>query len=142
MEWLLLEKVFEGLARVGVARGSGGRRGAGSVRLSIRGWRGIFFDGHAEFVEGTGVLCVLRRDAFLDGLGAFELRAGIEKAALLAAMQFGLALGTRSAGIESGCEDGAAIGTARARDGADHSGCTGTELIGAARSASGRLAVV
>src|SRR5258707_15798335 len=85
---LLLEKVFEGLASVGVARRSGGRRGAGSVRLSIRRWRGIFFNGHAEFVEGTGVLCVLRRDAFLDGLSAFELRPGIEKAALLTAMQF------------------------------------------------------
>jgi len=46
-------------------------------------------------------------------------------------MQFGLALGTRSAGIESGSEDGAAIGTARACDGTDHAGCAGTELIGA-----------
>jgi len=130
------------LASVGVARRSGGRRGAGSVRLSIRRWRGIFFDGHAEFVEGTGVLCVLRRDAFLDGLSAFELRPGIEKAALLTAMQFGLTLGASSVGIESGSEDGAAIGTARARDGADHTRRARAELIGAARTASGRLAVV
>src|SRR5260370_38353782 len=128
MEWLRVEKVVEGLARGGVARGSGGRRGAGSVRLSIRGWRGIFFDGHAEFVEGAGVFCVLRRDAFLDGLGAFELRAGIEKAALLTAMQFGLALGTRSAGIESGREDAAAIGPTRAREGACPPGSPGTDL--------------
>src|SRR5258705_11512431 len=111
MEWLLFEKVFEGLARVGVARRSGGRRGAGSVRLSIRRWRGIFFDGHAEFVEGAGVFRVFGRDALLDRLSAFELRAGIEKAALLTAMQFGLTLGACSVGIESGSEDGAAVGT-------------------------------
>ena len=78
----------------------------------------------------------------MDRLGAFELRAGIEKAALLAAMQFGLTLGTGSPGIESGSEDGAAIGTARARDGADHAGSARAELIGAARAASGGLAVV
>jgi hypothetical protein len=70
------------------------------------------------------------------------LRPGIEKAALLTAMQFGLALGTRSAGIESGSEDGAAIGTARACDGTDHAGCAGTELIGAPRPPSRGLAVV
>ena len=130
------------MASVGVARRSGGRRGAGSVRLSIRRWRGIFFDGHAEFVEGARVFRVFGRDAFLDGLSAFELRPGIEEAALLTAMQFGLTLGARSAGIESGSEDGAAIGTARARDGADHAGCAGTELIGAPRPPSRGLAVV
>ena len=112
MEWLLFEKVFEGLARVGVARRSGGRRGAGSVRLSIGGWRGIFFDGHAEFVEGARVFPVFGRDAFLNRLSAFELRPGIEKAALLTAMQFGLALGTRSAGIESGRNVSQEIGRA------------------------------
>ena len=139
---LLLEKVFEGLASVGMARRSGGRRGAGSVRLGIRRWRRIFFDGHAEFVECTGVLCVFRRDAFLNRLSAFELRAGIEKAALFAAMQFGLTFGARSVGIESRSEDRAAIRTARARDGADHTRRARAELIGAARTASGRLAVV
>src|SRR5207244_12886555 len=112
--------VFEGLARIGVARRSGGRRRARSVRLSIRRWRSIFFNGHAEFVKGTGVLCVLRRDAFLDRLGAFELRAGIEKAALFAAVQFGLAFGALPVGIESRCEHSTAIGTARAGDRADH----------------------
>jgi len=139
---LFLEEVFEGLARIGVARRSGGRRRARSVRLSIRRWRSIFFNGHAEFVKGTGVLCVLRRDAFLDRLGAFELRAGIEKAALFAAVQFGLALGALPVGIESRCEHSTAIGTARAGDRADHTGRAGAELIGAARSAGGGLTFV
>src|SRR5438552_1305284 len=139
---LFLEEVFEGLARIGVARRSGGRRRARSVRLSIRRWRSIFFNGHAEFVKGTGVLCVLRRDAFRDRLGAFKLRAGIEKAALFAAVQFELALGTRALGVESRSENGAAIGTSRARDGAHHARRAGAELVGAARTAGGRLAVV
>src|SRR2546428_188094 len=104
--------------------------------------RSIFFNGHAEFVKGTGVLCVLRRDAFLDRLGAFELRAGIEKAALFAAVQFGLALGALPVGIESRCEHSTAIGTARAGDRADHTGRAGAELIGAARSAGGGLTFV
>src|SRR5258708_13430794 len=56
---LLLEKVFEGLARVGMARRSGGRRGARSDRLGIRRWRCVFFDGHAEFVESEGVFRIL-----------------------------------------------------------------------------------
>ena len=85
-----------------MARWARRKRGASGVRLCIRGWRGVFFDGHAEFVKGAGVLGVLGRDAFRDGLGALELRAGIEKAALFAAMQFELALGTRAIGIEPG----------------------------------------
>ena len=125
-----------------MARGARRERGAGGGRLSIGGWRGIFFDGHAEFVKGAGVLGVLGRDAFRDGLSAFELRAGIEKAALFAAVQFELALGTRAIGIEPRSEDGAAIGTARAGDGADHAGRAGAELVGTARATSGRLAVV
>jgi hypothetical protein len=125
-----------------VARRPVGRRGARGVRLSVGSWRGIFFDGHAEFVEGAGVLGVLGRDAFLNRLGAFELRAGIEEAALFAAVQFELALGTRAIGIESRSKDGAAIGTSGAGDGADHAGGAGAELIGAARTASRGLAVV
>jgi hypothetical protein len=125
-----------------VARGAGGGSGARCRRLSIGSWRGVFFDGHAKFVEGAGVLGVFGRDAFRDRLGAFELRAGIEKAALLAAVQFELALGALAIGIKSRSEDGAAIGTSGARDGADHARSAGAELIGAARAASGRLAVV
>jgi len=110
--------------------------------LSVRSWRGVFFDGHAEFVKGAGVLGVLGRDALRDGLSALELRAGIEKAALFAAVQFELALGACAIGIESRSEDGSAIGAAGAGDGADHARRAGTELIGAAWAASGRLAVV
>jgi hypothetical protein len=110
--------------------------------LSVRSWRGVFFDGHAKFVKGAGVLGVLGRDAFRDGLSALELGAGIEKAALFAAVQFELALGACAIGIETRGQDGAAIGAARAGDGADHARRAGAELIGAARTASGRLAVV
>jgi hypothetical protein len=138
---LLFEKVFEGLAGVGVARRPTGRGGTGGVRLRVGCWRRIFFDSHTEFVEGAGVLGVLGRDAFLDRLGTLELRAGIEEAALFAAVQFGLALGTSPVGIESGREDGAAIGTASAGDRADHARRAGAELIGATRPASGRLAL-
>ena len=139
---LLFEKVLEGLAGIGVARRPVGRRGTRRVRLRVGRWRGIFFDGHAKFVKSAGVLGVLGRDALLDGLGALELRAGIEKTALLAAVQFGLALGTRPVGIEPRSEDGAAIGTARARDRADHARSARAELIGATRPARGWLAVV
>jgi hypothetical protein len=70
------------------------------------------------------------------------LRAGIEEAALFAAMQFELAFGARSIGVEARSKDSAAIGTARAGDGADHARGARAELIGAARAAGGGLAVV
>ena len=125
-----------------MARWSTRGRGTSSGRLGVRGWRGIFFDGHAKFVEGAGVLGVFGRDAFLDRLGTFELSAGIEEAALLAAVQVSAALGTRAVGIESGSEDGATVGTSGPRHSADHAGRAWAELIGAARPARGRLAVV
>ncbi len=65
-ERLLLEEVFEGLAGVRVAGRSTRRRRTSSRRLSIRSWRGIFFDGHAKFVEGAV-------QAFLASLG--EMRS-------------------------------------------------------------------
>jgi hypothetical protein len=141
-EGLLFEEVLEGLTGVGVARRSVGRRGTGGVRLRVGSWRCILFDGHAKFVEGAGVLGVLGRDAFRDRLGALELGAGIEEAALFAAVQFGLALWALPIGIESGSKNGAASGTARASDCADHARRAGTELIGAARPAGRRLAIV
>jgi len=142
IERLLLEQVFEGLASVRIARRSRRGRGTRSRRLGVGRWRGIFLDGHAKFVEGAGVLGILGRNAFGDWLGAFKLRAGIEKAALFTAVQFGLALGTSPVGIESRSEDGAAIGTARARDGADHARRARAELVGAAGPARRRLAFV
>src|SRR6202007_746092 len=93
---------------------------ARSGRLSIRSWRSIFFDGGAKFVKGAGVFRVFGRDALLDRLGTFELRARIEEAALFATVQFSLAFGTSPAGIETRREDCAAVGTARPRDRADH----------------------
>src|SRR5437879_12693159 len=57
-------------------------------------------------------------------------------------MQSELTFGTRAIGIESRSENSAAIGTARARDGAHHAGGAGAKLVGAARTAGGRLAVV
>ena len=88
--------------------------------LGIGRGRGIFFYGGAKFVESAGVLAVFGRDAFGDRLRALELRAGIEEAALLAAMKFEMALGALAVGIEAGGEDGAAVGAARASDGANH----------------------
>ncbi len=118
------------------------RRGTRGVRLSVGSRRGIFFDGHAKFVEGTRILRVLGGDALRDRLGTLELRAGIEEAALFAAMQFSLALGTRAVGIESGSKDRAAIGTPRASNRAHHARRARAELISAAWPARGRLAVV
>jgi hypothetical protein len=138
---LLLEQVFEGLAGVAGARRRGRRR-AGTCGLCIGSGRGVFLDGHAEFVERAIVLGVFGRDALFNRLRAFELRARIEKAALLAAMQFELALGALPVGIEAGSQDGAAIGTARASDGSDHARGARTELIGTTRTARRRLLFV
>jgi len=65
-----------------------------------------------------------------------------KKSTLFAAVQFELALGTCAVRIESGSEDGSAIGTAGAGNGADHARGARAELIGAARPASRRLAVM
>ena len=138
---LFLEEILEGLAGVVGARRRG-RRGAIGGRLGIGSWRGVFFDGHAKFVESAGILCVFGGDAFGDRLGAFELRAGIEEAALLAAVQFELALGTRAVGIEAGGQHGAAIRASRACDRAHHAGRAGPKLLGATGPAGWGLAVV
>jgi len=128
---LLFEKILEGLAGVVGAR----RRGAGGSRdlrgLSVGSGGGVFFNGHAEFVELAVVFGVFGSDAFGDGLGALELGAGIEEAALFAAVKFELALGTLTVGIETGGEDSAAIRTSPASDGADHARGARAELIGA-----------
>src|SRR5215472_8463198 len=84
---LLFEEVFEGLARVARARR---RRCSGARGLRIRSGRGVFLDGHAKFVEPAIVAGILGRDALANGLRALELRASVEEAALLAAMQFEL----------------------------------------------------
>jgi hypothetical protein len=138
---LLFEEVLEGLAGVVGAR----RRGAGGGRnlrgLSVGSGGGVFFNGHAEFVELAIVFCVFGGDAFGDGLGTFELGAGIEEPALFAAVKLELTLWTLTVGIETGGQDGAAVGTTSASDGADHAGSARAELIGA-WTALRRLALV
>ena len=129
------------MACVGGARwGWRRRRCRGGLRVRRR--RGIFFNGHAEFVEGAIILCVFGSDALGNGLRAFELDAGIEEAALFAGVKFELAFGACTIGVEAGGQDGAAICAAAAGDGADHSGSAWAELVGAARAAGGRLAAI
>ena len=136
---LLLEEVFEGLARVVVA-GRRGRRGGGRF-LGIRRRSRVLFHRGAKFVERAIVFGVFGRDALRNGLRALKLRAGIEEAALLAAVQFELAFGAFAVGIEAGGEDRAAVGAAGAGYGADHARGARAELIGA-RAALRGLAVV
>ena len=136
---LLLEEVLEGLA--GVVGASWRRRSGnvGGAGLHVRGGRRVFLHGHAEFVELAIILDVFGRDAFGDGLSTLELRTAVKEAALLAAVQFEVALGALAVGVEAGSEDGSAIGAASAGDGADHARGARAELIHAAWAASGGL---
>jgi len=138
---LFLEKILEGLAGIIGAR-RGWRGGGRYLRgLGVGSGGGVFFNGHAEFVELAVVLGVLGGDALGDGLSALELGAGIEEAALLTTVKFKLALGTLTVRIEAGGEDSATVGTSAARDRANHARSARAELIGA-RTALRRLAVV
>jgi hypothetical protein len=124
---LFLEEVLEGLPGVAVT----GRRGVAvhGRLLRVGGGSRILLHRHTKFVKGAVVAGVLRRDPLRDGLGALELRAAVEEPALLAAVQLEVAFGAGAVGIETVGEDGAAIGAARARYGADHARRTRTELI-------------
>ena len=135
------EEVFEGLAGVGGARW-GWRRTGGCGRLGVRRGGGVFFDGHAKFVEGAIIFGVLGGDALGDGLRALELDAGIEEAALFAGVKFELAFGACAVWVEAGGQDRAAICAAAAGNGADHARRSRAELIGAARAARRRLAAI
>jgi hypothetical protein len=140
---LFFEEVFEGLAGVVVTR-----RGCGQAStrrrslLSVGRGRGVFFYRGAELIELAVVAGVFGSDALGNGLRAFELGGGIEEAALLTTMKLEAALGTFAVGIEAGVQDGAAVGAARAGDGADHARGARAELIGVARATGGRLAIV
>src|SRR5579864_4474022 len=141
MRELFLEEILESLAGIiGArrARSGGGRYLRG---LCVGSRRGVFFDGHAEFVELAVVLGVLGSDALGDGLSALELGAGVEEAALLATVKLELALGTLAVGVEAGGKNCAAVGTAAAGDRADHARSARPELIGP-RTALRRLALV
>src|ERR1700756_285082 len=139
---LLLEQVFEGLARIGrTARNRLWKSGGDLRRLLIRRGSGVLLDGGAEFVELAIVLAVFGSDAFGNRLRTFKLRTGIEEAALFAAMQFGVALGAGAAGVEAGGEDSSTIGAARAGYRADHARSARAEMIVlSARTALRRLA--
>ena len=136
---LLLEEVLEGLASVVVARGRW-RRG-GSTLLRVGGGGSVLLYRGAKFVERAFVLGVFRRNALGDALRALKLGAAVEEAALLATVQLEGALGTLAVRVKATTEHGAAIGAARAGDGADHARGARAELIGA-RTALRRLAVM
>src|ERR1035438_785772 len=81
--YLLLEEILEGLAGVVVTRRCDWNR----LRfLRVGGGGGGLFYCGAKFVKSAIVLGVLGGDALGDRLGALELGAGIEEAALLAAV--------------------------------------------------------
>jgi len=141
MRELFLEEILEGLAGIIGARRAWGCGGGYLRRLCVGSRGGVFFDGHAEFVELAIVFGVLGSDALGDGLSALELGAGVEEAALLATVKLELALGTLAVGVEAGGKNRAAVGTAAAGDGADHARSARAELIGA-RTALRRLALV
>jgi hypothetical protein len=125
---LLLKQVFESLASVERAAGCWFRDG--DLRgLLIGGRSGVLFDGRAELIELAIVLAVFGSDALWNRLRALKLRAGIEEAALLAAVEFGVALGAGAAGVKAGYQNRATIGAAGTGDGADHSGSARTEMI-------------
>ena len=127
---LFFEQVFEGLAGIERTTGSRFRNGGGDLRrLLIGGGSGVFFDGCAEFIKLAIIFAVFGSDAFWNRLRAFKLRARIEEAALFAAVEFGIALGTGALGIEAGSENGSAIGATGARDGANHAGSARAEMI-------------
>jgi hypothetical protein len=127
---LLLEEIFEGLACVG--RTAVGRlwNGCGDLRgLLIGSGRGVLFDGGAEFIKFAVVLAVFGSDTFGDRLRTFKLSAGIEEAALFAAVEFSVAFGAGAGGIESGDEHCAAIGAAGASDGSNHARSARAQMI-------------
>ena len=142
MRELLFEEVLEGLAGVAVPwRRRRAAVGAGLL-LRVGGWRGVLLHRGAKFVKGAVVACVLGGNALWNRLRALELRAGVEETALFAAVELEIALGTLAVGVEAVAEHRAAIGAACARYSADHARCAGSELIGGAWAASGRLAIV
>src|SRR3977135_2288692 len=123
---LLLKEILERLAGIAGARNVlGGRRWSrsGSRRSSI------LFNRGAKFVEPAIVALVLAGDAFRNRLHAFKPRGRIKISALLAGVQLESALRALSFRIESRLQNGAAIGTSRASDRADHARCSRSDLF-------------
>ena len=94
--------------------------GNSGTRLRSRR-RGIFFDGGAKFVKPAIVLLILAGNAFGNRLHAFKSRGRIEIRALFAGVKLETAFRAFAFRIESRLQNGAAIGTSRASDRADHS---------------------
>jgi hypothetical protein len=114
---LLLKEILERLAGVAGARNVlGGNRwsGHGSRR------RGILFDGCAEFVKPAIVPLILAGNAFENRLHAFKSRGRVEVRALFAGVKLESAFRAFAFRIETLLQNSSAIGTSRARDGADH----------------------
>ena len=125
---LLLKQIFERLAgihRPAVARSFRGNLGG----LQIRGGRRILFYGGPELIERAIVLSILGRNSRRDRLCAFKLRAGIEKTALLATVQFEIALRTLPVRVESGDQHRTTIRATRSRDRPHHAWRTWTQMI-------------
>lgn len=134
---LFLKEIVEGAAGVS---GPGGTAGILALRGSRgRGGdgRGIFFDGHAAFVEFAIVAGVFFGDAFRNRLSAFEARAGVKMNALLAAMQLETTLGTFRIRIGSGSQSVTASRAARAHHGANHVRRARADLFLASRARQG-----
>jgi hypothetical protein len=114
---LLLKKILERLAGVAGARNVLG--GNSWTRLGSRR-RGIFFDGRAKFVKPAIVALILAGNTFENRLHAFKSRRRVEVRALFAGVKLESAFRAFAFGIETLLQDSAAIGTSRARDGANH----------------------
>jgi hypothetical protein len=124
---LFFEKIVEGFARVVRAIGRG--RAGCSSGGGYSGWRRVFLNRDAKRVETAFVAQVFLGDALRDGLGALELRGGIEMHALLAAVQLESAARTFAVGVKSRGEHRTAVRAAPARDGTDHARCARTNLF-------------
>ena len=105
------------------------------VGLRVARGSRIFFYSGAEAVEGSVVFYVFGCDAFGLGLRALKAGAGIEEAALLAAVELELAFGAGALGVESGGKDRTAVRAARACDRADHARGARAELVRSTGSA-------
>ena len=120
-------KRFSNAWRASRGRDDAFRRCRGTRGGSRR--RGILFNRGAKFVERAIVYLVFPRNPFGNGLHAFKSRGGVKVSALLAAMQLETAARALPFRIETRLQHGAAIGTARACNRADHARCSRPDLF-------------
>src|SRR5690242_590188 len=79
--------------------------------------RGVLLNGHTKLIKRAIVLRVLFHDAFRNGLGAFESRAGVKIDALLATMDSESAFRAGAAEIRLRRNHGPTVRAARAHHG-------------------------